>query len=433
LKHGRKKMKQTIILALLVSVIATAQPDTESNLTVEEVFSVETTQELEAALTDGYPMPWLAEILEDETIPEEDRYWLDCRVRAAIAMDLHLFYDREGNSVAYDAEWIMPGENYWRETFVLSPFGNEIISHPVEFGGNLRGEISQLINHFGNKIGETALTARGFRSSRDGSIWASSLCRVDGHYRLVLLYSTGNYFVSPIEMGYGRCAVSQSGEYVLLAARGRKDTWGAEYLPHRIILMNKNGNILWENELEMTPIGNPGPVISPDDRYCSVVTQASSAEDRLTLLLQVFDIQTGVEVWRLEDPMGTTVTFSPDGQFLCLSGKEAFVINASTGNIIWSDHLINRSLFPVADLMHLMCSEDASVFVGMAWPSERLGPESVMLTLFDKSGKIISTDNIYGDIAVSPNGYFAITENYSPGSDRTVCPLIIRKIMQGGV
>ncbi|MBD3277164.1 MAG: hypothetical protein GF388_02595, partial [Candidatus Aegiribacteria sp.] len=67
------------------------EPAVVSDVEVVELLRVETADELEYQLTDGYPMPWLEEILNDESIPEEDRYWLDCRMRAAIAQDLHLF------------------------------------------------------------------------------------------------------------------------------------------------------------------------------------------------------------------------------------------------------------------------------------------------------------------------------------------------------
>jgi len=82
-----------LILAVLIPfVIMTVEEQTASNIEVVEVFRAETPEELEVSLTDGYPMPWLEEILNNESIPEEDRYWLDCRVRAVIAQDLHLFF-----------------------------------------------------------------------------------------------------------------------------------------------------------------------------------------------------------------------------------------------------------------------------------------------------------------------------------------------------
>ena len=121
---------------------------------VVELFRAETPEELEAALADGYPPPWLAEILQDETIPEEDRYWLDCRVRAVIAQDLHLFFDREGNPVHYDADWIAPGEEYWRECFLVNPPGDV---PRVEDGpsptSNVDMDPGLVVDRFGDEIG----------------------------------------------------------------------------------------------------------------------------------------------------------------------------------------------------------------------------------------------------------------------------------------
>ncbi|MFO8184256.1 MAG: hypothetical protein R6U39_08790, partial [Candidatus Aegiribacteria sp.] len=96
-----------------------------SNVEVIELLRIESPEELEAELTDGYPMPWLEEILNDESIPEEDRYWLDCRIRAHIARHLHRFYDRNGNPVEIEAEWISPGEHYWQEHMMVNPVGED--------------------------------------------------------------------------------------------------------------------------------------------------------------------------------------------------------------------------------------------------------------------------------------------------------------------
>jgi len=424
-------MKTIVTLVLTICTSVLAQTEDLNSIEVVEIFSAQTPAELEASLTDGYPMPWLEDILNDESIPEEDRYWLDCRIRAVIAQDLHLFFDEDGNPVHIEADWIMPGDNYWRETYVISPLGDQIVSHPVESGGNLRGEIGQLVDRFGQDIGETALTARGFRGSRNGSIWAS-VGRVENQYHLILLYSDGSYYVSPIEMSYGRCAVSQSGEHVILAAHGKDDPWGDDDIPPRAILLNKSGEVVWERELEMTPIGNPTPVISPDDRYCAVVTQASSNEYGLNHLLQVLDVETGQEILRIEDPPAAELVFSNDGKILNVSGLEAISIDVTTGRIIWTDHLIDRENYPIAYLMHLDCSNSYDLFSGMVWPSERLGAESVLLTLFNQSGNVLVSDNIYGNMDISPNGYLVLSENYQPNSNRSVVPVIIRRIIRDG-
>jgi len=446
-------MKALLTLLLIVSMLAVAseteqgfmerlaamvegsqEPAVEdAGIEVIELFRAENTDELEAAFADGYPPAWLEEVLSDTTIPEEDRYWLDCRVRAVIAQNLNLFFDRSGEPVHVEADWIKPSEGYWRETYVLSPLGDQSVFHPVESGGNLRGEIGQLVDRYGQDIGETALTAQAFQSSRDGSIWASSLCRVEGNYRLVLLYSNGVYFVSPIEMGYGRCGVSQSGEYVILAARGKSNLWNRDDIPPRAILLSKSGTIIWETELEMPPVGNIVPVISPDDSYCVVASHASNAEDRLNLLLQVFDMETGHEIWRLEEPTGTKVTFSPDGNTLFIPGNmhESYAVNISDGEMIWSDERISTDSFTYTYVQYLKGSNNADILSAVI-----RSPESRMaewfLTLFDNQGQVLAVAHINSDMDVSPNGCFVIAGSYPPRTDYSDSSLSVSRIIKAG-
>ena len=87
---------------LFILYNATSEPLSDTIITdssspeANEIFSIETPEDLESILVDGYPMPWVVEILEDETIPEEDKYWLDCRIRSIIAQNLHTFFNRAG-------------------------------------------------------------------------------------------------------------------------------------------------------------------------------------------------------------------------------------------------------------------------------------------------------------------------------------------------
>ncbi|NOQ22001.1 MAG: PQQ-binding-like beta-propeller repeat protein [Candidatus Aegiribacteria sp.] len=429
---GRKNMKSAIIIIAVLAIAAMAQTET-SSLRVEEVFSVETAEELEASLTDGYPMPWLAEILEDETIPEEDRYWLDCRVRAVIAQDLHLFFDEEGNPVHIEADWIKPSENYWRESFLITSPSRESNEYQVDFGGSFDGRPGIIVGSHGDRIGEVSISGLLLSGSKDGSLFATSINQISGYgYRLILLYSDGSYFVSPIEMGYGRCGVSQSADYVILAARGKRNLWNREDILPRAILLNRSGEIIWETELEMTPIGNPTPVISPDDRYCAVVTQASSAEDRLNLLLQVFDMETGREVWRLEDPTGTRIHFSPDSKTLFIPGNvsEASAFNTENGDRIWTDQRVSSDALTYVDLRELNGSNNADFLSAVIHPAERTA--EFFLALFSNSGRVLAIDTIDGGMDISPNGCIVISENYRPNSSRSVIPLIIRRILKDG-
>jgi len=139
-----------------------------SSTEVIEVFRAETPEELEASLTDGYPMSWLAEILNDESIPEEDRYWLDCRVRAILAQQLHLFYDEEGNRIDISADFIVPGEDYWRENFIVNPPTEDRTWDTPDMPSNMYGEPGTIVNRFGEEIGDITLASRSVRLSRSG-------------------------------------------------------------------------------------------------------------------------------------------------------------------------------------------------------------------------------------------------------------------------
>ncbi len=149
-----------------------AIPLTEyENFEVTELFRAVTIEELEAAITDGYPMPWLEETLKDESIPWEDRYWLDRRVRAAIAQNTHTFFNPAGNPVHIEADAVFPGELYWREHMIVDPAGwnaPDNLSRPT----NLHTwDIGHLLNSFGNRIGEIALAIPiAVSISRDASV-----------------------------------------------------------------------------------------------------------------------------------------------------------------------------------------------------------------------------------------------------------------------
>jgi len=435
---------------MLISVVSTAgtlddilayasgrtqqQEISNSDVEVVELLRVESPEELEAHLTDGYPMPWLEEILNDESIPEEDRYWLDCRVRAVIAQDLHLFFDKEGNPVHVEADWIKPSEGYWRESFLVASPARESNSYQVDFGGSFNGRPGIIFDSQGNRTGEIALSGLLLSGSRDGSLFATSINQIsDRTFRLMLFYPDGSYYVSPIEMSYGRCSVSQSGEYVILAARGKDDPWGDEDIPPRAILLNRSGEIVWERELEMTPIGNPTPVVSPDDRYCAVVTQASSNEDRLNHLLQVFDMQNGQEVWRLDNPTGTRVTFSPDGGTLFIHGRinESHAIHIPTKEELWNDSRISAATLEYSEIRYLEGSNNAEYLIAVI-RQEEAPTEDWFLTLFDNGGQVLAVDHNNSSMDVSPNGCFVIAGNYPPRTDYSDSSVSVSRIIRVG-
>ncbi|PIE52110.1 hypothetical protein CSA37_08325, partial [Candidatus Fermentibacteria bacterium] len=57
--------------------ISAPQASTQSELDQYTLVSVNSSDELEDLLSNGYPTPELQAVLENESIPQEDRYWLD--------------------------------------------------------------------------------------------------------------------------------------------------------------------------------------------------------------------------------------------------------------------------------------------------------------------------------------------------------------------
>jgi len=404
-----------------------ASPDSMNDFTITELFRAETPGELEAAIAGGYPMPWLEEVLADTTIPCEDWEWLDHRMRAAFAQELHLFFDEEGTPVPWDAEWVLPSEDYWRETFFVRATGTEHVTYPIEFGGTFGGTPADIVNAFGEKIGFIAVSGALLNGARDGSLYATAL--TDGN-RLLLFYPDGSYFVSPIEMGYGRCAVSLSGEYVFLAAWSKDDYWGDDDLPPRAILVNREGEIQWQIPLEEEPVGNPGPVISSNDRFCAVASAGMT--DRLVhSLVQVYDLAVGQEILRIEQPTGYSVSFSPDGNtfFVPGSARDARAIDLTNARTLWQDTGIDQDILSYSRIQFLAGTNDADLLT--AWIRPVDDHDEWPHALINRASEVLIVDPVDGSMGVSPAGYFLITENYQPGTDRTVLPFIVRRLRTG--
>lgn len=232
-------LKMLLAMACLYSL-------SHADIQVTELFRAETPEELEAALVDGYPMPWLAEVLADSTIPEEDRYWLDCRMRAAIAQELHLFFDREGNRIEVEAEWIAPGEDYWRENVMVNlleegeaeeeqraPMSDlegmlfEAESHlhaPVyspDRPAMMSSDPGLIYNLYGEQVGELAVVNNEVVLSRDATIGAvqsggnEALEHRQRQPYACFLYPDGSFLEIPFDsLGRYRAAVSDDGSRI---------------------------------------------------------------------------------------------------------------------------------------------------------------------------------------------------------------------------
>ena len=297
-----------------------AEASISSEVEVVELFHAETPEELEAALTDGYPMPWLEEILNDESIPEEDRYWLDCRVRAHVAKYLHRFYDRDGNPVEVEAEWISPGEHYWQEHLMVNPVGEDYgFGETPDYLPDFTGEPGTIMNLYGEQTGEMALTQRGIIMSRDGSIGVLKTGPADiftpPPYALnyvCLIYSDGTF--REIETDFIRewehITVSQDGELIVACCIDMERDRPNGYIQ----AFDKEGNTLFTTEIGGTAAARPA--ISPDNRYIAVPLQSPIPRS-----IVILDATTGELLRRFQDLWANQVAFSPDGERTAYAGS----------------------------------------------------------------------------------------------------------------
>jgi hypothetical protein len=105
---------------VLDGFVSSPTPSSQAALNQYLILSSEFPEDLELIVENGYPTPEIREILTDESIPKEDRYWLDCRMRSKIAQILHRFYSENGDIIDIEADWVAPGEDYWQEIMMVS-------------------------------------------------------------------------------------------------------------------------------------------------------------------------------------------------------------------------------------------------------------------------------------------------------------------------
>ena len=287
--------------------------EADMDIEVVEVFTAENAEELEAALADGYPPPWLAEILQDETIPEEDRYWLDCRIRAHIARHLHRFYDREGNTVNMEAEWIVAGEHYWQEHLMVNPIGEDYgFGQAPEHLPDFTGEPGTIVDLYGEQVGEMALTQRGILLSRDATLGILKTGPGDVMSPLApnyvcLLYPDGSFREVEVDLvrDWAHVDVSWDGELVVACTTDPL----LDRANGQALLFDRQGNLLHSTEIGGFPSARPA--ISPDNRYVAIPLESNP-----TNCLVILDADTGELLRRFQDQWINMVTFSPSGSFL---------------------------------------------------------------------------------------------------------------------
>lgn len=403
-----------ILAVLLPFLITTAEDQAASNIEVVEIFRVETSEELEAALTDGYPMPWLEEILSDESIPEEDRYWLDCRVRAVIAQDLHIFYDRNGNPVHVEAEWIAPGEDYWRENFMVSPSGKPFLYDSLDRPTNVLSEPGFLVNRFGEEIGQLAMIHSGIRLSRDASIGVT----LSGRYQLpdcpvqdtsqlcfaCILFSNGTFKEISIGFaGYMYLAISNDGNTIAVT------TCVSEESPERsegtglLSIFNRNGEIL--HKYFMTNHPSSSPAVSANGRFvaCQQFPVGNSGAFLINgntgELLQIFG----------EDILGHYFFFTPNEKYLCIGGlQRPMVFDCEALKEIWTIVMTDDS--NISDYRGTNCDNTAQVIAMQTFHESNSG-FGVTIRCINEDDSILS-ETTRSNIQISPDGNFILSQSY---------------------
>ena len=380
-------------------------------------------------------MPWLAEILDDETIPEEDRYWLDCRVRAVIARDLHTFFDREGNRIDVTAEGgIRNGEAYWRETFIVEPdyiekvaigtsSRNRMVGVPVNDSPEIAPPYyfwrtpGYLLNRYGEKIGDIATTDFNIHLSRDGNlgIYTSGLQRhIRNPSHLFFLNSNNEVIdqvIGPYLAGFSTLSMAEDGSIAIAACSGDGSSWtsnrdgglGIDYPDGEIMLHVFTGAGEFLHAIAM-----PGrhtdmfpPEISPDAEYIAY----TSAPVNITFLL---DAVSGETIYEWDQYGSFNPSFTQNSRYLCVPAVGgARIYDCETGEIMFErpGQMVNNDFH-----VGLSASNDLSVVTG-----ERLVGTRYSRDIF-LNGELYSSEPPGGSatLNVSPNGFFIDRQKYSP-------------------
>ncbi len=420
-------MKTEIIAVVLLAASSVAQTGT-SPLAVEEVFSVETPEELENSLIDGYPMPWLAEILSDETIPEEDRYWLDCRMRAVIARELHTFYGRDGQPLHVDAlGGIRNGETYWREVFIVEPgfkepaVGYADFTEPPYYFLRTPG---YLVNRFGERLGEIATTDLKIHLSRDGSVGVYTgphAAHVQNPSRTFFLNPRSGVrevIIGPALSGMRSICMAEDGTIALAACTGSGITWsrnrdvvslGLDYPERDAVMLHVftgTGDLLYG---KLMPEGPVNVQISPDSRYISY----ASAEN--TYLLNA---STGDILFTWERKGGSDPSFTRNSRYLCLPAVGGGAIyDCETGETVLELPSSPYPPFTYGGKFHidLSASNDLSVIAGVI--IDRINDDCISYyhDIYLNNSLLSSAEiTVYRSQEVSPNGHFIDRQHYSP-------------------
>ena len=395
---------------------------------VVELFRAETTQDLEAAITDGYPMPWLEDVLQDESIPWEDRYWLDCRLRAAVSQSTHTFFDRDGNAVHVDADIVFPGETYWREHMIVDPCGWNVPSQADRPSSLESWDIGILFDAYGTEVGQIAATVPITVLSRDASVGVIATGGSTNVYRnneqsyACCLYPDGSFQETPIEVaGSYIGTVSLDGGTVAFFCMRNPE------IPHNAIEGSYTPVYVYDSagSLEQT-IYPPNrlygglriPSISKDGHYACSYVLSNSPESSNACLFNLRDgSATILATESVSDYNRSTdvFSFSDNGEWLGLGGMTIpRMVNLTSRDETLYGDAVGQSFDVNIPRIEIRCSNDGKC---VALTSSLRGCDDSQNTVsVYLAGEVIYT-GINRTISarstlqtdVSPNGFFLMT------------------------
>ncbi|MCK5787225.1 MAG: hypothetical protein KAH54_11805, partial [Candidatus Sabulitectum sp.] len=401
------------------------------------LFRAVTIEDLEASITDGYPMPWLAEILEDETIPWEDRYWLDCRMRSIFAQDLHLFFGTNGTPTLVEADYIHPGEDYWREYLLVNPVRQTDVDEELR-PTMAYGEPGYIFDRYGRKIGELADVHPFTALSRDASIATvvsggttmesrregfACFMYPDGSFTEVSLQESGDFSV--VAGGNGDVVAFQC---LLPLSMHDPVTYERTGAAGDVYFFDRNGNLLKRV--------SPPVIFSADERGKLSSNERYFCDALCTGELFLVDLKSDFQdnlIAMSEGGRGRfSFNFSPDGNFLCIGGfSRGLVMNLETSDTIW---ISNTEFVGINDNVKLHCSNDAE------WITETMIRGSYPnryheLRVYNKNYLIYSDtaeSRYWEETILSPSGHFLLTQNDHVIISDTGIPTVIRQIRREG-
>jgi hypothetical protein len=423
-----------------VSAVDTSNPARISKeYTVVELFRAETANDLETAVANGYPMPWLAEVLSDESIPEEDRYWLDCRIRAATAQDLHLFFDRSGNPTHVDAAYIGPGEDYWREHLMVSPVGARDLpeeNRPTRPVGG-RGYI---LDVFGDRVGELAEVSSSESLDRDATIavtpsGGSTMLNWQEAFAC-FMYPNGSFREVPFDyVAVFDATVSPNGEVVVFRCRTSTGT-GFDPVTHEALTGDIGDAYIFDSR------GNLLQRVTPPSLFRAIAAQISSDGRYICSYLStgelfLIDCEDGYSTRLIEEYEGSRssrghYSFSPDGGYLCAGGfSPGIIISLDPYSVVWQrDYNQERR-----DYTRVNCSNEAEwIAITTTYGDVPENYRYEMEVLQDNQLIYSSTsEGRYNEeTVVSPNGHFLLTRQSDQAIGNTCIPTVIRQIRRKG-